>query len=102
MIYRAAFLASYLAVAALVLTACGTTPTESPANVRTVTVQVPVAIPCVPSVPTKPVFAVDQLPIGSPIDAQMRALRAERKQRIGYESELETSLKNCTARENVY
>ncbi|MFC0227386.1 hypothetical protein [Serratia aquatilis] len=42
-----------------------------------------------------PAFAVDQLQIGASIDVQMRALRAERHQRIGYERELLAANQAC-------
>ncbi|WP_159711607.1 hypothetical protein [Geminicoccus flavidas] len=77
----------------LALAACATTPT--PPEVRTVEVQIPVPVHCVVQPVTKPAFAVDALPLGSKAPAQMRALRAERKQRIGYEAELEAALLRC-------
>jgi len=97
--YRVAFLASYMVVAAMLLAGCATT--EPRTVIKTVEVPIPVPVPCVAVVPAKPAFAVDHLKVGAPIDVKMRALRAERQQRIGYERELETSLKNCTARQNV-
>jgi len=100
MMPRLAFVASYLVCLSILLGGCATAlPPET--IIKTVEVKIPVQVPCVAVVPAKPAFAVDHLPVGSPIDVQMRALRAERQQRIGYESELEASLKNCTARKNV-
>lgn len=75
------------------LVGCAATP-PSP-EVRTVEVKIPVPVPCVVQPVTKPAFAVDALPLGSKAPAQMRALRAERKQRIGYEAELEAALQHC-------
>ena len=43
----------------------------------------------------RPAFAVDALSIGAGIWEQMSALRAERIQRIGYETELEAAVKAC-------
>lgn len=60
-----------------------------------VEVKVPVAIPCRTADVARPAFAVDQLPIGATIDVQMRALRAERHQRIGYERELIAANEAC-------
>jgi len=60
-----------------------------------VEVKVPVAVPCKTADVARPAFAVDQLPIGATIDAQMRALRAERHQRIGYERELIAANEAC-------
>ncbi len=99
MIPRLVFYACCLFVLSMVLSGCATRPPET--ILETVEVRVPVPVPCIAVVPTKPAFAVDHLPLGAGIDVQMRALRAERQQRIGYERELETSLKNCTARQNV-
>jgi len=47
-------------------------------------VKVPVQVPCDPGAIEAPAFAVDRFPIGSSIDKQMQALRAERHKRIGY------------------
>lgn len=58
-------------------------------------VKVPVAVPCEAPMPAEPVFAVDLLPIGSDIHEQMKALRAERHQRRGYETELKAAAKAC-------
>lgn len=69
----------------LALTGCGNRQAEPPAYVE---VKVPVPVPCRTAMVAVPAFAVDRLPIGAPIDVQMRALRAERHQRIGYEREL--------------
>lgn len=62
-----------------------------------VEVKVPVQVPCDPGAIDAPAFAVDRLPIGSSIDKQMRALRAERHQRIGYEKELNAAVDSCRA-----
>jgi hypothetical protein len=58
-------------------------------------VKVPVQVPCKVDLPQRPVFAVDGLPIGADIWEQMKALRAERKQRQGYEAELEAAVRAC-------
>lgn len=58
-------------------------------------VKVPVPVPCKVEAPLRPAFAVDGLPVGSGIWEQMKALRAERKQRQGYEAELEAAVKAC-------
>lgn len=63
--------------------------------VQPVEVRVPVAVPCKAPVPVAPAFAVDALPIGSGIWEQLKALRAERWQRKGYETELEAAVKAC-------
>lgn len=77
------------AVMALALTGCATTaPTIQE-------VLVPVPVPCKVESPSRPAFAVDSLPVGSGIWEQMKALRAERNQRQGYEAELEAAVKSC-------
>lgn len=69
-------------------------PAQEP---RVVEVQVPVAVPCKTAPVARPAFAVDSLPLGAEIDEQMRALRAERKQRQGYEARLEAAVQGCRA-----
>ena len=68
---------------------------ERAAGAVHVEVKVPVAVPCKTADVARPAFAVDQLPIGATIDVQMRALRAERHQRIGYERELIAANEAC-------
>lgn len=60
-----------------------------------VEVKVPVQVPCDPGAIDAPAFVVDRLQIGSSIDKQMQALRAERHQRIGYEKELKAAVDSC-------
>ena len=60
-------------------------------------VDVPVPAPCAVSAPARPAWAVDGLPLGAGIWAQMRALRVEREQRRGYELELEAVARGCAA-----
>ncbi|CAI1027174.1 Uncharacterised protein [Serratia ficaria] len=80
-----------IAVCALALSGCaGATPAPSYVEVK-----VPIAVPCKTADVARPAFAVDQLPIGATIDVQMRALRAERHQRIGYERELLAANEAC-------
>lgn len=75
----------------LALSGCSSAP-PAPSYVE---VKVPVAVPCKTSDVARPAFAVDLLSIGAPIDMQMRALRAERHQRIGYERELLAANEAC-------
>lgn len=60
-----------------------------------VQVKVPVPVPCKVAMPEAPSWAVDALPLGSTIWQQMQALRAERKQRLGYEAQLEAAVRAC-------
>lgn len=78
-------------VSVLALAGCSSTP-PAPAYVE---VKVPIAVPCKTADIARPAFAVDQLSIGATIDVQMRALRAERHQRIGYERELIAANEAC-------
>nr|WP_243458004.1 hypothetical protein [Serratia proteamaculans] len=75
----------------MALAGCTTVP-PAPSYVE---VKVPVAVPCITADVARPAFAVDQLPIGATIDVQMRALRAERHQRIGFERELIAANEAC-------
>lgn len=78
----------------LVLTGCAGLVAEPP-EPAVVRVEVPVQIPCRTERVQRPVFAVDVLPIGASIDEQMRALRADRRQRQGYEARLEAAVAAC-------
>ncbi|HGE8281641.1 TPA: hypothetical protein ACGD48_002088 [Serratia marcescens] len=80
-----------IVVSVLALASCSSVP-PAPSYVE---VKVPVAVPCKIADVARPAFAVDQLQIGAPIDVQMRALRAERHQRIGYERELLAANESC-------
>ncbi|QJU41323.1 hypothetical protein [Serratia marcescens] len=82
---------SLFMASALALAGCSSAP-PAPSYVE---VKVPIAVPCKTADVARPVFAVDQLPIGATIDAQMRALRGERHQRIGYERELIAANESC-------
>lgn len=78
----------------LVLAGCAGQVAEPP-EPAVVRVEVPVQIPCRTERVQRPVFAVDVLPIGASIAEQMRALRAERLQRKGYEVRLEAAVAAC-------
>jgi len=83
-----------LIVLALLLAGCAGQVAEPP-EPQLVRVEVPVQIPCKTERVQRPVFAVDVLPIGASIAEQMRALRAERLQRKGYEKRLEAAVAAC-------
>lgn len=82
-----------IALAALTCLAGCATPAQRAPDVQQVLVPIPV--PCKVSAPTKPAYAVEALPLGSTVFRQMAALRAERKQRQGYEAELEAAILAC-------
>jgi len=88
---RSRIIIASLAVAALA--GCADAPQAQPPSVQQVLVPTPV--PCKITPPAKPAFAVDALPLGAGIWDQTAALRAERKQRQGYESELEAAVQAC-------
>lgn len=79
-------------LAAVLLVGCSARTETTPAVVE---VKVPVLQKCDIRQPASPAFVVDSLPIGSPIDVQMRALRAERHQRQGYEILLRAEIDKC-------
>ncbi|HCI2701463.1 TPA: hypothetical protein ONA53_004797 [Pseudomonas aeruginosa] len=65
------------------------------AEPRTVRVEVPVAVPCrVPAVEV-PVWATAGLMKSDDLQTKVRALLAERRQRIGYEEELKAAVTAC-------
>ena len=76
----------------LILGGCGAMQT---AAVQPVEVKVPVSVPCKVAAPKRPDFAVDALHVGAGVWEQMKALRAERLQRMGYEQELEAAVGAC-------
>ncbi|MGX5725091.1 hypothetical protein ACWKWZ_08585 [Metapseudomonas otitidis] len=67
----------------------------APAVPPPVEVRVPVPVPCRVELPAAPAFAVSALALDAPINQQMKALRAERLQRMGYERELVAALDAC-------
>lgn len=79
-------------IAVVLLVGCSARTETTPAVVE---VKVPVLQKCDIRQPAAPAFVVDSLPIGSPIDVQMRALRAERHQREGYEILLRSEIDKC-------
>ena len=79
----------------LVLAALLAAPGCASQGVAVRTVETQVSAPCAVSVPDRPAWAVDGLPLGAGIWAQMRALRVEREQRRGYELELEAVARGC-------
>lgn len=82
--------AAVLIVLALALYGCTSTP-----EVRTITHEIFVPVPCDPPLPERPASAVDALPLTAPIDEQMRALRADRARTRPYVNQLEAALASC-------
>lgn len=64
-------------------------------EVRTVRVEVPVLIPCKTHVVTVPSWAASGLRKSESLELKVRALLAERRQRIGYEEMLRAANSAC-------
>lgn len=60
-----------------------------------VRVEVPVAVPCRVEEVAVPPWAASTLRVGDSLEVKVRALLAERRQRIGYERELVAAIKAC-------
>lgn len=65
------------------------------AEPRIVRVEVPVAVPCRVEEVAVPPWAASTLRVGDSLEVKVRALLAERRQRIGYERELVASSNAC-------
>ena len=81
----------FLACFVLLLAGCVTHEPE----VRTVRVEVPVLVPCNTQDVTVPSWATAGLKKADSLEVKVRALLAERRQRIGYERQLEVSVAAC-------
>ncbi|SEM49933.1 hypothetical protein SAMN04487857_102306 [Pseudomonas sp. ok272] len=68
--------------------------TQEP-EVRTVRVEVPVLVPCRTQEVTVPPWAAASVKKADPLELKVRALLAERRQRIGYERELVAAVGAC-------
>ncbi|MDF3932296.1 hypothetical protein [Pseudomonas citronellolis] len=80
---------AWLPVLLLSLTACAE---HQPAPVR---VEVPVAIPCRAPIIAEPAWATGPLHPTDSLQTKVRALLAERQQRLGYEARLRAALQAC-------
>ncbi|MGY4817950.1 hypothetical protein ACVNP3_18635 [Pseudomonas chlororaphis subsp. piscium] len=65
------------------------------AEVRTVRVEVPVQVPCKTQVVEVPAWAAAGLRKSEALEVKVRALLAERRQRIGYEKQLVAGITAC-------
>ena len=74
-------------VVVLLLAGCAATVPER--------VLVPIPVLCVAVIPDEPEWATDALPVAAPLWDLVRALLAERQQRIGYEEQLRAALEAC-------
>lgn len=80
-----------LMVLALALTGCAAREPE----VRTVRVEVPVLVPCKTTAVAVPPWAAQGLKKSDSLEVKVRALLAERRQRIGYERQLLAAVTAC-------
>lgn len=62
---------------------------------RVVRVEVPVQVPCRVKSPAVPAWAAAGLRRSDSLEVKVRALLAERRQRIGYERELAATVASC-------
>lgn len=82
---------SFLVLLALVLTGCAGREPE----VRTVRVEMPVLVPCKTKEIAVPPWAAAGLKKSDSLEVKVRALLAERRQRIGYERQLVAAVGAC-------
>lgn len=64
-------------------------------ELRTVRVEVPVQVPCRAPEVSVPTWAAVGLKKGDSLEVKIRALLAERRQRLGYEKELVAAVDAC-------
>ena len=76
------------------LAGCAGQPVAEP-EPRVVRVEVPVPVPCRVKTPTVPAWAAEGLRKEDSLEVKVRALLAERRQRIGYERELSVAVASC-------
>lgn len=81
----------FLPPAVLLLAGCATLAPE----IRTVRVEVPVQVLCRAPLVAEPQFAAAVLRKNDSLEVKVRALLAERRQRIGYERELLAATGTC-------
>lgn len=81
-------------VVLIALAGCAGQPAAEP-EPRIVRVEVPVAVPCKTKEVAVPPWAADGLKKDDSLEVKVRALLAERRQRIGYERELLAANEAC-------
>ncbi|RNF73309.1 hypothetical protein [Pseudomonas putida] len=74
------------------LAGCATRPAP---QIQYVRVEVPVQVPCRAPEVAVPPWAAGGLRKSDSLEVKVRALLAERRQRIGYEKQLEASVTSC-------
>lgn len=78
----------------IALAGCVARPAAEP-EPRVVRVEVPVQVPCRVKAPAVPAWAAEGLRKEDSVEVKVRALLAERRQRIGYERELVAAVAIC-------
>jgi len=76
------------------LAGCAGQPVAEP-EPRVVRVEVPVQVPCRMKAPAVPAWAAEGLRKEDGLEVKVRALLAERRQRIGYEREMTAAVTSC-------
>ncbi|MFT0179085.1 hypothetical protein ACMSIO_01330 [Pseudomonas benzopyrenica] len=79
----------------LLLAGCAGQPVVEPEPL-VVRVEVPVQVPCRVKAPAVPAWAAVGLHKEDSLEMKIRALLAERRQRIGYERELVAAVASCS------
>lgn len=90
-----------LVVGCIALAGCAGQPAVEP-EPRTVRVEVPVPVHCEPTEISEPAWAAAGLKRADSLEVKVRALLAERRQRIGYERELAAAIEGCRRSENRF
>ena len=83
-----------IVVMLVALAGCAGQPVVEP-EPRVVRVEVPVQVPCRVKAPAVPVWAADGLRREDSLEVKVRALLAERRQRVGYERVLVAAVSAC-------
>ena len=84
-----------IAAGIAVLSGCAGTPPAAEPQPRVVRVEVPVAVPCRTKEVAVPPWAAAGLRKSDSLEVKVRALLAERRQRMGYEGELLAANQAC-------
>lgn len=84
-----------LLIIGLVVLLSGCATTEPVINTVIQKVEIPIAVPCKAEVPVKPDFNFDKLTLDQDVFEKTRALLADRKLHLGYETELLAALNSC-------
>lgn len=83
-----------LALCMAVMAGCAGRPVADP-EPRVVRVEVPVPVPCRVTIPMAPAWASAALRKGDDLETKVRALVAEREQRMGFEAVLLAAASSC-------